>query len=94
MHKSGQKAPESGQYGVLGPKSGKTETEVTVTKGETLLADMTNDGVYRLLYPEGNEANLFPAISLLLVREIYQAERLSEQLIGQHYSDQDQSNRK
>ncbi|MEN4012424.1 MAG: YjzC family protein [Bellilinea sp.] len=36
MHKPGQKAPESGQYGVVGPKGGKTGTEVTVTKGETL----------------------------------------------------------
>jgi len=29
MHKPGQKAPESGQYGVVGPKGGKTGTEVT-----------------------------------------------------------------
>jgi len=35
-YKPGQKAPESGQYGVVGPKGGKTGTEVTVTKGETL----------------------------------------------------------
>ena len=35
-HKPGQKAPESGQYGIVGPKGGKTGTEVTVTKGETL----------------------------------------------------------
>jgi len=34
-YKSGQKAPESGQYGVVGPKGGKTGTEVTVSKGET-----------------------------------------------------------
>ena len=25
MHKPGQKAPESGQYGVVGPKGGKTD---------------------------------------------------------------------
>ena len=36
IHKPGQKAPESGQYGVVGPKGGKTGTEVTVTKGATL----------------------------------------------------------
>ena len=36
IHKPGQKAPESGQYGVVGPKGGTTGTEVTVTKGETL----------------------------------------------------------
>ncbi len=35
-YKPGQKAPISGQYGVVGPKGGKTGTEVTVTKGETL----------------------------------------------------------
>ncbi len=35
-YKPGQKAPESGQYGVNGPKGGKTGNEVTVTKGETL----------------------------------------------------------
>ena len=34
--KPGQKAPVSGQYGIVGPKGGKTETEVTVTKGEPL----------------------------------------------------------
>ncbi len=34
--KPGQKAPESGQYGVIGPKGGKTGTEITATKGETL----------------------------------------------------------
>ncbi len=35
-YKPGQKAPVSGQYGIVGPKGGKTGTEVTVTKGETL----------------------------------------------------------
>ena len=35
-HKSGQKAPTSGQYAIVGPKGGKTGTEVTVSKGETL----------------------------------------------------------
>ena len=35
-HKPGQKAPVSGQYGIVGPKGGKTGTEVTATKGETL----------------------------------------------------------
>jgi len=36
VYKPGQKAPESGQYGVVGPMGGKTGAEVTVTKGETL----------------------------------------------------------
>jgi hypothetical protein len=35
-YKPGQKAPTSGQYGIVGPKGGKTGTEVTVAKGETL----------------------------------------------------------
>lgn len=35
-YKPGEKAPVSGQYGIVGPKGGKTGTEVTVTKGETL----------------------------------------------------------
>jgi len=35
-YKPGQKAPVSGQYGIVGPKGGKIGTEVTVTKGETL----------------------------------------------------------
>lgn len=34
--KPGQKAPVSGQYGIVGPKGGKTGNEVTVTKGEPL----------------------------------------------------------
>ena len=32
-YKPGQKAPVSGQYGVVGPRGGMTGTEVTVTKG-------------------------------------------------------------
>jgi hypothetical protein len=35
-HKPGQKAPVSGQYGVVGPRGGKTGTEITAVKGETL----------------------------------------------------------
>ncbi|RJQ08783.1 MAG: YjzC family protein [Bacillota bacterium] len=34
--KPGQKAPESGQYGIVGPRGGKTGREATVTKGEPL----------------------------------------------------------
>ncbi len=34
--KPGQKAPVSGQYGIVGPRGGKTGTEITVSKGETL----------------------------------------------------------
>ncbi len=34
IYKPGQKAPVSGQYAIVGPKGGKTGTEVTVAKGE------------------------------------------------------------
>lgn len=36
IYKPGQKAPDSGQYAVVGPRGGETGTEVTVVKGETL----------------------------------------------------------
>jgi len=35
-YKPSQKAPTSGQYGVVGPKGGFTGIEVTVAKGGTL----------------------------------------------------------
>ena len=34
--KPGQKAPKSGQYGVVGPRGGKINHEVTVVKGEPM----------------------------------------------------------
>jgi len=33
-YKPGQKAPRSGQYGIVGPRGGNTGKERTVTKGE------------------------------------------------------------
>ena len=36
IYKPGQKALTSGQYGVVGPKGGKTGIELTVAKGVTL----------------------------------------------------------
>jgi hypothetical protein len=33
-HKPGEKAPQSGQYPVVGPRGGDKGREVTVTKGE------------------------------------------------------------
>ena len=35
-HKPGEKAPESGQYEITGPRGGRTGEERTVTKGEPL----------------------------------------------------------
>ncbi len=34
--KPGQKAPASGQYGVIGSRGGKTNKEVTVVKGKPM----------------------------------------------------------
>ena len=34
--KPGQKAPDSGQYAIVGPKGGNAGGEVTVTKGKSL----------------------------------------------------------
>ena len=34
--KPGTKAPASGQYGVIGPRGGKINREVTVVKGEPM----------------------------------------------------------
>lgn len=36
VQKSGHIATESGQYGVVGPRGGKTGLEVTVVKGKPL----------------------------------------------------------
>ena len=33
-YKPGQTAPRSGQYGIVGPRGGKTNKERTVVKGE------------------------------------------------------------
>jgi len=33
-HKPGEKAPASGQYGIVGPRGGNTGAERTITKGE------------------------------------------------------------
>lgn len=35
-YKPGQKAPVSGQYGIIGPRGGKTGSEVTAIKGKIL----------------------------------------------------------
>lgn len=35
-YKPGQKAPRSGQYGIIGPRGGETGKERTVVKGEPM----------------------------------------------------------
>lgn len=34
-YKPGQKAPHSGQYGLVGPRGGKTSHEITLPKNKT-----------------------------------------------------------
>ena len=36
VYRPGETAPKSGQYGIVGPKGGNTNKEVTVPKGNTL----------------------------------------------------------
>ncbi|MDQ3199591.1 MAG: hypothetical protein M3Q46_10505 [Verrucomicrobiota bacterium] len=45
----GQKAPASGQYGVLGPRGGKTGVERTVVRGEPLPPPPHAGQKYRLV---------------------------------------------
>lgn len=35
-YKPGEKAPASAQYGIIGPRGGKTNIEITGVKGKTL----------------------------------------------------------
>lgn len=57
-HKSGEKAPYSGQYEIVGPRGGRTGKERTITKGEPMpptpsggqgyiLVDRTKNGAGR-----------------------------------------------
>jgi hypothetical protein len=45
----GQKAPASGQYGILGPRGCKTGTERTVVRGEPLPPPPQAGQKYRLV---------------------------------------------
>ena len=48
--KPGQKAPASGQYGVVGPRGGKIDHEVTVVKGEPMPAPGIPESLNVLLH--------------------------------------------
>ncbi|KKN87177.1 hypothetical protein LCGC14_0262080 [marine sediment metagenome] len=50
-YKPGQKAPRSGQYGIEGPRGGKTGVERTVVKGEPLPPSEKTGQRYRLVDP-------------------------------------------
>ena len=54
--KPGNKAPASGQYGVVGPRGGKTNHEVTVVKGETLPPTLKPGQTYIMNDPTNNKS--------------------------------------
>ena len=49
--KPGQRAPESGQYEILGPRGGETGAERTVVKGEPLPPTPKKGETYILVDP-------------------------------------------
>ena len=54
--KPGQKAPASGQYGVVGPRGGKTNKEVTVVKGEPMPPTQKPGQTYVMNDPTKNKS--------------------------------------
>lgn len=54
--KPGNKAPASGQYGVVGPRGGKTNHEVTVVKGEPLPPTRKPSQTYIMNDPTNNKS--------------------------------------
>ncbi len=54
--KPGNKAPASGQYGVQGPRGGKTNHEVTVVKGEPLPPTKKPGQIYVMVDPTNNKS--------------------------------------
>jgi hypothetical protein len=47
-YRPGQEAPASGQYEIVGPRGGRSGTERTVSKGETLPPTPKPDQKYRI----------------------------------------------
>jgi hypothetical protein len=54
--KPGSVAPKSGQYGVVGPRGGKTGKEVTSVKGERLPPTQKSGQTYNLVDPTKNKS--------------------------------------
>lgn len=54
--KPGQKAPLSGQYGIIGPRGGKINKEVTVVKGEPLPPTPKPGQTYVINDPSNNKS--------------------------------------
>lgn len=55
-YRPGQKAPASGQYGIVGPRGGRTGQERTVVKGEPLPPTPEKGQNYRLVDPTKNKS--------------------------------------
>ena len=54
--KPGEKAPASGQYGVVGPRGGKLNKEVTVVKGEPMPPTQKPGQTYVMNDPTNNKS--------------------------------------
>lgn len=54
--KPGEKAPASGQYGVIGPRGGKLDKEVTVVKGEPMPPTQKAGQTYVMNDPTNNKS--------------------------------------
>lgn len=54
--KPGQKAPASGQYGVIGPRGGKTNHEVTAVKGKPMPPTQKLGQTYIMNDPTNNKS--------------------------------------
>ncbi len=55
-YKPGQTAPRSGQYGIVGPRGGKTNRERTVVKGEPFPPTEKSGQKYVMNDPTKNNA--------------------------------------
>lgn len=56
MPKPGEKAPNSGQYGIVGPRGGNTGAERTVVKGEPFPPTPKPGQTYKMNDPTNNKA--------------------------------------
>ena len=56
-HKPGNIAPRSGQYGIIGPKGGRTGEERTVTRGEPLPPTPKPGQRYKMVDPTKHKSN-------------------------------------
>lgn len=54
--KPGQKAPASGQYGVVGSRGGRIDHEVTVVKGEPMPPTAKAGQTYVMNHPTNNKS--------------------------------------